>query len=673
MERKNFWAQNKKTLKISLSIVIAILLFLLLNWFWSLGAVASIDIERIRAEAVEGHAEWKRSNESEWRELSGAAEVSTGDSVRTGDHSRAEIRWGDRGVTRLDPNTEVVLEEAPKGDAVQTALLRVRVEGGRVWSRMLKMIDIGEGMQVRTNDVVATIRGTAFGVAKENDHSEAAVTDSVVDVSSVLLREGQWGAFDQDGHPTEVRQLTDADAWAVENKKLDRAFDEALLRELEMRFKQRADGVENVPVWMLRLSEQLHLSLLAGNKKEVRQETYALRHLALLSEAKSFDANRKTAEKFVAGQSMSGEFQNELHALISLSLSGHYAGEEMKFSADQLASLQELRSRLAGSDENALTIKAVGLDEKIDELLYGAPPEGMTAGTLLAEIADFVDEVKRSSTLHPKTAEQLVRRAEAMGYRLGFEGFGNDISSDTTFDEKALEEVAPAEPVLLDENGEVIKPANPTGADARAYQRLTLFASPSRVKVGDEVRLTLYGVTAAGETAALNADAIWGVVPPGEGQILNKATFIPSSAGQTQMSATYQDAEGARTVFATVQVEERNATGYSGLRFSFQTSLTASCGSKLPFKVLALYDDGSEKDVTTMSSKSVSDPNVIYVQDDSVVAYCPGQEASAQVFATYMEDGIRHTAEETITVVPDPASGGGATSQPSAAGSLLLY
>ena len=157
-EQKNFWIQHKKKGKVLLAIIGAILLLLGLHWFWSLGAVASVERKFIRVEAVEGHVEWKRANENEWRELTATTEVNTGDAVRTDVNARARILWGDRGVTRLDPATEIVLDAAPRGNMIDAALLRVRLESGRVWSRMLKMIDINEGMQVQTNNVVATIR-----------------------------------------------------------------------------------------------------------------------------------------------------------------------------------------------------------------------------------------------------------------------------------------------------------------------------------------------------------------------------------------------------------------------------------------------------------------------------------------------------------------------------------
>ncbi len=666
-EQKNFWIQHKKKGKVLLAIIGAILLLLGLHWFWSLGAVASVERKFIRVEAVEGHVEWKRANENEWRELTATTEVNTGDAVRTDVNARARILWGDRGVTRLDPATEIVLDAAPRGNMIDAALLRVRLESGRVWSRMLKMIDINEGMQVQTNNVVATIRGTSFGVVNEEGGSKIAITDSVVDAASTLLREGQWSTFDKDGKLVEVRQLTDENTWAGENKTLDRAFDDAKLHELETRFQQRISGEAQAPVWLRQLSEQLHLSFLAGDKKEARRETYALRHLALSGESNSLDKQLKAAENLLARKTVSGEFQNELHVWIALSLSARDAGQNIKLSPEQLASLEGLRLRLASSEDGAFTVKAVELDEKIDQLLYGTPPEGVMVGTLLASIADFVDEVKRSSSLQPKTVEQLVRRAEAMGYRLGFEGFGKDISSDTPG--KLLEE-GPADSTLGQNEA-----VSSTSVTSRVYRQLSLFASPSRVSVGDEVRLTLYGITVAGTTAVLNENATFGIVPPGEGKIISNTTFIPSVPGQIKISATYQDPEGTRTVFATVQVEKPVAVSeYSGLAFTFQTDLTAPCGAKLPFKIKALYKDGTQKDVTLQASKSVSDSNLIYVQSDSVVTYCPAQQSSAEVYATYMEDGIRQTTQATITVVPDPAPGGGANAPGAAAGMpLLLY
>ncbi len=129
--------EKKKWLHIA-GVAGAILLIVFLIWAWSLGAVASEETQKTYVEVLHDAVEWRQSSSDEWQAVSGAKEIFVNDQIRTGEAGAAQIRWGDRGVTRLDPETEITVETAESGDALFSAVLKVRVESGRVWSRVLK-------------------------------------------------------------------------------------------------------------------------------------------------------------------------------------------------------------------------------------------------------------------------------------------------------------------------------------------------------------------------------------------------------------------------------------------------------------------------------------------------------------------------------------------------------
>src|SRR5688572_17510849 len=155
--------------------VIAILLLVIGGtWFWSVGSVAAEHLPSIRVQVVKGNVEYKTGDV--WSVVKDVQEVHAGNMVKTGADSEAEILWGDQGVTRLDQNTELVIDDAPvDGSGAESSVIRLKVNAGRVWNRMLKLLDVDSAMEVRTSDVVATVRGTSYGIMKQPNCTEAAV------------------------------------------------------------------------------------------------------------------------------------------------------------------------------------------------------------------------------------------------------------------------------------------------------------------------------------------------------------------------------------------------------------------------------------------------------------------------------------------------------------------
>jgi hypothetical protein len=104
-----------------------------------------------------------------------------GDVVRTGADSSAAIYWSGYGRTLLEENTEVLVSvaERPEKDTVRA---RLELEAGRTWTRIEKLLGTNSDVTVQASDVVATVRGTSFGVDAIGDDVQVRVAESRVDV-----------------------------------------------------------------------------------------------------------------------------------------------------------------------------------------------------------------------------------------------------------------------------------------------------------------------------------------------------------------------------------------------------------------------------------------------------------------------------------------------------------
>ncbi|MEK7528724.1 MAG: DUF5667 domain-containing protein [Patescibacteria group bacterium] len=88
--------------------------------------------------------------------------LKTKDIIRTGADSSTSIYFLDDSVARLDENTELRINKLFVNPvAVTETFVEVNVEKGRVWSRVVNLIDDNAAFQVKTGSVTATARKKA--------------------------------------------------------------------------------------------------------------------------------------------------------------------------------------------------------------------------------------------------------------------------------------------------------------------------------------------------------------------------------------------------------------------------------------------------------------------------------------------------------------------------------
>ncbi|MBK9576041.1 MAG: FecR domain-containing protein [Fibrobacteres bacterium] len=101
-----------------------------------------------------------------------------GDTLATSKASRAELRYPDNTLVRLEENTRLVL--ALRGKASPEPAL----QAGKIWANVKKVGQGGTGFGVRTPTAVAAVRGTVFGVGANDSTSKVRLYEGGVDVGS---------------------------------------------------------------------------------------------------------------------------------------------------------------------------------------------------------------------------------------------------------------------------------------------------------------------------------------------------------------------------------------------------------------------------------------------------------------------------------------------------------
>lgn len=87
-----------------------------------------------------------------------------GDHILTGADGSAEIGWTGYGRTLIAPYSVITITNAEQGTSEGGLVAKLKLESGRIWTRLDKLLSAGSSFEVKASNVVATVRGTSFGV-----------------------------------------------------------------------------------------------------------------------------------------------------------------------------------------------------------------------------------------------------------------------------------------------------------------------------------------------------------------------------------------------------------------------------------------------------------------------------------------------------------------------------
>ncbi len=114
-----------------------------------------------------------------------------GDTVRTGDGSRAVLTYFEGSTVSIEPNSELTIETASSLTDGSTVVV-MQQNFGRTWHVVTKLITGNSKYEVKTPASTASVRGTAFEVDSDAERTVVTTTEgTVVDRVADPDRQGQ--------------------------------------------------------------------------------------------------------------------------------------------------------------------------------------------------------------------------------------------------------------------------------------------------------------------------------------------------------------------------------------------------------------------------------------------------------------------------------------------------
>jgi FecR protein len=269
----------KKARNISLVLLgVAVLLGGFFWWFWSIGSIQAAENPALRLVIQQGSASVQSGAEME-RSAKSGMEVQTGDVIKTAQGSRVSVVAEGRSDLRLDENTEIKVEEF-ESSWDQGFVFRFKLNTGKTWSRILKLLDLDSAYEGQTDNVVATVRGTAFALENVGSGPRLFVGHSAV---TTPLQNGmgedvftldEWSFFDEDGRVMlrgNIASSTWLDREWIDSQKIaDKRFVESGRKKLLESLS--GDGCVPMDNWLYnfsRSSERLHLKFSGDECKDL--------------------------------------------------------------------------------------------------------------------------------------------------------------------------------------------------------------------------------------------------------------------------------------------------------------------------------------------------------------------------------------------------------------------
>lgn len=121
-------------------------------------------------------------------EIAKSSEAHVGDVVKTNSAGRAELDYSDGSLTRLAPNTQVTVVRLDSASAQRTS---VKVDAGRTWQRVKKLVADGAQYEVSTPLGVASVKGTAFEVDCTKGGGVACITTVIEGAVKFTTKKGK--------------------------------------------------------------------------------------------------------------------------------------------------------------------------------------------------------------------------------------------------------------------------------------------------------------------------------------------------------------------------------------------------------------------------------------------------------------------------------------------------
>ncbi|MBU1348900.1 FecR domain-containing protein, partial [Patescibacteria group bacterium] len=619
------------------------------------------------------------------------------DEVRTDVTGRATLSFFGRGEARLDGDTAVRVEDLSSG-ATAPIRMRLQLTSGRVWSRILRLFNLDSTYAVSTNNVVSTVRGTAFDVSRGGFGSSVWITKGFVEVETVwngtptdeIVAEGFKTAANPDNiSPTEPLSADDkASEWFRRNMDADDAFVARASDRIAIEYEHRGRVRPDQTLYALAaLSERAHLAF-AGGEAPRLASFYLGRRLygikTLIDEGKSGLAlqafNRLEQD---AKEALEAEVTSAAAPYLRIEVANMRILTQGIMPASPLyrfkLKLEDLEQELVKDDEaQALFSRLLSADSRMDEA------EGFIGIMQLEEASLSLEAAHQGIENGRRDAEGVIPGTTAeRGHAILFKIRALEMREAILRQRLATAEI----PMALDDLGsatstesvatstEPTPDGNPTGfgtvpgttpvdvtppippseppVNEAPWDRIILAAQPNPIDVGATSQLRLVGSRSDGSTGDLTARATFRIF--GNIGTLNGPTLTATTAGSATIEATVTDNGVAKTARTIINVND--AVALSRLSVSALGETTVVQGGQVPLLATAWYSTGFSAPVTAKTVWTSSDSSVGTISGTTFVAGVDGL-GPVTITGSYTENDVMESGYVVFTVVPKSVTTG---------------
>ncbi len=136
--------------------------------------------------------------------------VDVGDRILVSDDGGADIVWFDGSITRLAAGTDIkILQASYDADNINKTKIGLWAERGKIWARVINLIDGESEFSIKSTSAIAGIRGTTFNYILEDAFPRIEVVEGIIFLAktiespagknSISLTSGQVGTQNRDG------------------------------------------------------------------------------------------------------------------------------------------------------------------------------------------------------------------------------------------------------------------------------------------------------------------------------------------------------------------------------------------------------------------------------------------------------------------------------------------
>ncbi|MFA6446979.1 MAG: hypothetical protein WCW31_01840 [Patescibacteria group bacterium] len=675
-------------------LVLLVVIGLCIWWFWSLGSIRPVEVGSWKLEVRSGQVTVVRDGKDV--PATNNMEIKEGDSIKTGSDGQAILEADGRAQIVIDKNSTFQVEGLNKGSILDFGL-RSKLQNGRIWPRLLKLMDLDSAFVTRTDQVVSTVRGTSYSFETDGNLTKlwmehGGVISKPKTGKSISNAAGQWATFDAvRSESGQAASSTWKDqAWLDANRPQDIQFitdaDALLTKALIAGGKSAPDAWNyGIAQW----SENLHLSF-AGAKAPALYGQYSARRLGYI---KDLIDRGKSGLAFYHLNNFENDLNQKLEnpdskayrpglqqalAMLMLSQSDVQPGTLMfrlKLKAE------DLYAKTWENDPTAyLYAKLLSVDSRLDEVeSLLCKPESKAA---YDEAFNAVDQgLKRNaedwSKLASKEGRSLVIKEKMDMQTARFEQAKKLAAQcvappaptnplDNTSPTSTSDVLTPTSTLRTPTSTKPTAPTTPTNPPVTsnpplvippsikvidlALVRIELYAQPNPANVGDAVKMYVKGFKADGSVVDATSYAKFSQI--GSLGTFSGATFTASKAGSSTLIANVVSGTQTLTARTNLQINA-GPVAISRLEVTVASGgLSVILGQTRTVKATVYYTNGFTSDVTRSVAWSMS--NGLGSISGITFTANARQTGSVTAFATYTENGVTKEGQITFNIIASP-------------------